>query len=78
MMGNYVEERDEEMLQRSNRTYRRIIASLPADVAKRYGYVHDTRSELEERLRAALDAQNWGLASELSACLARHGQQAAC
>ena len=77
MMTNYVEEHDEEMRQRSNRTYRRIIASLPTDVAERYGYVRDSKADLEERLRAALDAQDWGLASELSACLARRGQQVA-
>ena len=59
MMTNYVQENDEEMRQRSNRTYRRIIASLPAEVAVRYGHVRDARSELEERLRAALDAKDW-------------------
>lgn len=77
MMINYVEEGSEEMRQRSNRTYRRIIASLPTDVAERYGHVRDARTELEDRLRAALDSQNWALAAELSACLARQSQQAA-
>ena len=75
MMTNYVKESDEEMRQRSNRTYRRIIASLPAEVAVRYGHVRDARSELEERVRAAMDAKDWSLASELAARLAQNGQQ---
>jgi integrase len=77
MMTNYVKESDEEMRQRSNRTCSRIIASLPAEVAQRYGHVRDARSELEDRLRAALDGRDWALASELAARLARHDQQAA-
>ncbi len=74
MMTNYVKETDEAMRQRSNRTYRRIMASLPAEVAERYGHVWDARSELEERLRAATDAKEWALATELAARLARNGQ----
>ena len=77
MMTNYVQENDEEMRQRSNRTYRRILASLPVDVAERYGHVRDARSELEERLRAATETKDWGLAAEIAAHLARYGQQAA-
>ena len=76
MMTNYVQESDEEMRQRSNRTYHRIIASLPIEVAERYGHVRDARSELEERLRAATEAKDWVLAAELAKRLARHGQQA--
>ena len=35
MMTNYVKETDDEMRRKSNRTFQRIIASLPADVADR-------------------------------------------
>ena len=77
MMTNYVQENDEEMRQRSNRTYRRILASLPSDVANRYGYVRDERAELEERLRVAMDNKDWALATELAARLAKRGQPAA-
>jgi hypothetical protein len=41
MMTNYVKENDEEMRERSNRTYQRILASLPPEVAHRYGYTGD-------------------------------------
>jgi len=75
MMTNYVKETDEDMRQRSNRTYRRIMASLPVEVAARYGLVRDARSELEERMRAAMDAKDWAQAAELAARLAQNGQQ---
>jgi hypothetical protein len=38
MMTNYAEERDLEMREKSNRTFRRIAASLPLNVAQRYGH----------------------------------------
>ena len=63
LMTNYVKETDEEMRQRSNRTYRRILASLSSEVATRYGHVQDARSEMESQLRAAIDAQDWETAS---------------
>ena len=37
LMPNYVKETDDEMRQRSNRTYRRNLASLSSEVATRYG-----------------------------------------
>jgi hypothetical protein len=69
LMTNYAKETDVEAHQRSNRTYRRILASLPPEVAIRYGYVHDAQSEMENQLRAAIDAKDWGRASELTAKL---------
>lgn len=73
MMTSYVEETDEELRARSNRTYRRILASLHAEVAQRYGHVQDDRAELEKRLLAAIEAKDWPLATALSARLA-HGR----
>jgi coproporphyrinogen III oxidase len=58
------------MLQRSNRTFRRIVASLPRDVAYRYGYVDDALSDTENRLRMAVEGKDWVLASRLAAELA--------
>jgi hypothetical protein len=54
------------MRQRSNRTYRRIQASLSSEVAVRYGHVQDARSEIENQLRAAVDAKDWAMVSEIT------------
>ena len=66
LMTNYVKETDEEMRQRSNRTYRRIQASLSPEVASRYGHVQDARSEMESQLRAAIDKKNWAHVIEVA------------
>ena len=65
MMTNYVKESDEEMRQRSNRTYRRIQASLSSEVAASYGHIQDARSEMESQLRAAIDAKDWAMVSDI-------------
>jgi hypothetical protein len=39
MMASYVKETDEQMRQKSNRTFSRILASLSPDVARRYGRI---------------------------------------
>ena len=41
LMTNYAKQTDVEARQRSNRTYRRILASLSPEVAVRYGHVQD-------------------------------------
>ena len=66
LMTNYVKETDEEMRQRSNRTYRRILASLSPEVAVQYGHIQDARSEMESHLRAAIDKKNWAQAIEIA------------
>lgn len=71
MMSSYVKETDEEMRARSNRTFRRILASLPPEVARRYGHIEEDRSELEKRLQAATEAKDWGLVAAISARLAQ-------
>jgi len=75
MMTNYVRETDEQMRQMSNRTFQRIAASLPANVSKRYGYDEPTPGTLQDRLKAAIRAQDWELAAKLSADLAKQERQ---
>ena len=61
----------EELRHASNRTYTRILASLPPDVAIRYGYQPVSgRADLETRLEAATKAKDWGLVADLANRLA--------
>ena len=59
MMASYADETDEELWNRSNRTYRRLIASLPLEVAVRYGYEEKPEDRLVERLDHARGQQDW-------------------
>ncbi len=77
LMTNYVKETDEEARHRSNRTYRRILASLSPEIAAQYGHVQDARSEMESQLRAAMDAKDWPTVTELSKRLAQDPPSAA-
>jgi hypothetical protein len=69
MMTNYVRERDEELRQKSNRTFRRIAASLLPEVAAAFGFDESPIDALKRRGRAASEAEDWQLvvkvASEL-------------
>jgi hypothetical protein len=71
MMTHYVEETDPEMREASNRTYRRILASLPAEVARRYGHAEEERPPAteEQQLQQAVAARDWQRVAELSALL---------
>jgi integrase len=71
MMTAYVKETDDELRARSNRTYHRILASLPAEVVRRYGHAERPPLPLEEQLAAATVARNWSLVAALSAKLAK-------
>jgi lysozyme family protein len=62
-------EEDEELRHRSNRTYWRIVAGLPLEVARRYGYVETATDRLEQKLQAAIAAKDWALAKRLAAKL---------
>ena len=64
------------MRRKSNRTFQRIIASLPPDVAEGYGYVERAKSLLHLNLEAALAEQNWDLAACLIGELARKSNAA--
>ena len=71
MMRHYVSEREEELRHASNRTYARILASLPTDIATRYGYQPvNGMADLEIRLEAATRAKDWRLVADLANRLA--------
>lgn len=70
LMTNYVKETDEERRHQSNRTYQRILASLPSEVACRYGHVLSEQMKLEEAIRAALDQGEFVRVQQLTARLA--------
>jgi integrase len=67
MMRHYVEEGDPELRESSNRIYNRLLASLPPEVAVRYGYVAPAVSTLEDQLASAMMAKDWKLVAEISA-----------
>jgi hypothetical protein len=71
MMTHHVEETEQELRNKSNRTYHRILASLAPSVAQRYGYVELENSKLERRLKAAVTAKNWSAVAKLTAQLAK-------
>jgi hypothetical protein len=71
LMTSYVKETDEELRARSNRTYRRLLASLAGEVARRYGHAEAGPSRLERQLQEAMAAKDWPLVRELSARLER-------
>ena len=71
MMRHYVTEQEEELRHASNRTYARIQASLPQEIATRYGYVPENQTDdLEARLDSAAKAKNWKLVADLAQQLA--------
>jgi integrase len=76
MMTSYVKETDEEMRQKSNRTFHRIRASLPSEVAKQFGYDEEAVDPLKKELAEATAAGNWDLVVRLGAELARRNQRA--
>jgi hypothetical protein len=71
MMTSYVKETDEELRQASNRTFGRILASLPPEVAHRNGHTEASSSKLEQQLQAAMAAKNWPQVARLSVQMSR-------
>jgi integrase len=66
MMKHYVR----VLREKSNRTFRRILAALPPELARRYGHVEAAGDRLEARLQAAIAAEDWSNVTKLSAELA--------
>jgi len=66
MMTDYVKETDEQMRAKSNRMYRRMLASLDSQVARRYGHVETEGCQLKERLLAAMAAEDWKTVEDLT------------
>ena len=74
MHGHYVDEMDEELLLKSNRTFDRIVSSLPAEVAERYGYSPGQEGTgLDALVKAAIDRQDWDGATELITRIKKNG-----
>ena len=74
MMTSYVEERDEELRQASNRTFHRLLASIAPEIAHRYGHQVAEANGLERRLKSAVQQNNWSLVAEISTELALRQQ----
>jgi len=70
MMTNYVKETDEQLRRASNRTFRRLLASLPSEVAQRYGHEENRMEDLEAQLREVIAAKDWPKVADLSTRLA--------
>jgi integrase len=76
MHGNYVDDTDQELLLKSNRTFERIVASLPLKVAERYGYDPEKEGAgLTDLLKAAVDRHDWKAVEELMAKIRNGGGQ---
>ena len=66
LLGHYVKP---NLRDQSNRTYRRLLASLPSAVATRYGYAEDAKARAERELEAARVAGDWVRVAELAKAL---------
>jgi integrase len=71
MMTAYVKETDDELRAKSNRTFARIVASLPPEVARRYGHAEQPTTSLEKQLEAAVAAKDWDRVAALSTLMAK-------
>jgi len=74
MMDHYVKETDNQMRQKSNRMFRRILASLEPGVAFRYGHVEAETDPLKERIKQAAAAEDWETLAVLTAKLKERKQ----
>jgi hypothetical protein len=74
LTNHYLKETDEQLRQKSNRTYQRILAGLPTTVASRYGNV-EVASTLEMKLAAAVAGKDWPLAAAFTAQFAKQDQR---
>lgn len=69
MTTSYTEEADEELRHKSNRTFRRILRSLPVDIATRYGYEEKPCDCLIEQLDTARSVEDWSQVVEVAKAL---------
>lgn len=75
LRSHYLQRTDRERHQESNRNFKRIIAGLPDEVARRYGHIESSCSDLQKKLEKAIAANDWSTVSNLSADLAcRNGE----
>jgi len=70
MMTSYIRETDEELRQKSTRTFERIASGFPTEVIGRYGFEFPSENSLlVDQLKEAVEAENWSTAAELSVML---------
>lgn len=76
MLDHYVDDTEEELSLKSNRTFERLVGSLPLKVAKRYGYVPEQEGAgVNDLLTAAIERQDWQGARELLEQLSNDGHR---
>lgn len=68
LLGHYV---NPTLWRKSNRTYQRILASLPPDLSILFGYIEGDRDRLSRELEVAKDQGDWSLVAKLAADLER-------
>ena len=67
MVRHYVDDNDEALRAKSNRTFYRLIAGLNAEVAKRYGYEADLDDMgMVVRLQSAISVRDWEMVKDIS------------
>lgn len=74
MMSSYARVTDEELRQKSNRTYQRIRSSLSSEVAGRYGWELRPCDQIMERLDQARQKGDWESVARLAQELATQSQ----
>ena len=67
MMSSYVWEAEEQLRQRSNRMYRRLLQRLSSEVARRYGYQDSPKERLVSQLNVAAKSGEWATVERLAA-----------
>jgi integrase len=66
MLDHYVDDTEEELCLKSNRTFERLLNSLPLKVAQRYGYIPELEGDgFTDVLKAAIERQDWQGAKEV-------------
>jgi hypothetical protein len=76
MLDHYVDDTEEELSLKSNRTFERLVGSFPLKVAKRYGYIPEREGAgVNDLLTAAIERQDWQGARELLEQLSNDGQR---
>ena len=77
MVRHYVDDNDEMLRLRSNRTFYRLVAGLPPEVARRYSFQPDSDAlGLEVRLYAAASVQDWKTVGDIAQQLLAGKQKA--
>lgn len=75
MIRHYVDETDDVLRLRSNRTFYRLVAGLSPEVACRYGYEPDSDAlGMEVRLYAAASIRDWKTVQDIAQQLQNHSQ----